>query len=186
MLESPSGSTFVLQPSSTTALIVRLADWQPDVGHDRCRARLHRRRVSQRLLVGLCMLITGSLGAQARSPIRSLGGVDVGAPLLFSGFVAAVWDRGFHTWPSPEGPFVGIEVGVNGAIVSLGRAYSYDGAAALLKGGLLRPFNGERLYVGGDARFMVIGCSLGFGAYARVRGRTGWSVLPAITVGFGF
>lgn len=115
-----------------------------------------------------------------------MGGVHLGAPLGVSGFAAAVWDRGKHTWPTPEGAFAGVEVGAFGAIVSLGHVSALDGGSTLWQGGVLRSFAGNRLYVGGDARFMLWLISFRGGAYVRVRGQSGWLVLPVATLGVGF
>jgi hypothetical protein len=134
----------------------------------------------------LSVLSASALHAQADARVRAIGGLHLGAPLGVSGFAGAVWDRGVHSWPSPEGVFVGAEIGALGAIVSLGRVWAYDGGGSLVQGGVLRPFQGENIYVGGDARFMLWFLTFRGGAYARVRGRTGWSVLPVATIGIGF
>lgn len=127
-----------------------------------------------------------ALEAQSGARFRPIGGLHLGAPLGVSGFAAAVWDRGAHTWPLPEGVFVGAELGALGAIASLGHVWAYDGGGSLIQGGVMQRFNGESVYVGGDARFMVYLITFRAGVYARVRGRTGWSVLPVATMGFGF
>jgi hypothetical protein len=112
--------------------------------------------------------------------------MHLGAPLGISGFGAAVWDRGHHTWPTPEGMFLGAEVGMFGAIISAGRVTALDGGSSIVQGGVLRTYSGNRVYVGGEARFMVWLITFRGGAYLRVRGQTGWPVLPAISIGAGF
>jgi hypothetical protein len=124
--------------------------------------------------------------AQSEARVRKLGGMHVGAPLGVSGFGAAVWDRGHHTWPTPEGMFLGAEVGMFGAIVSAGRVTALDGGSSSVQGGVMRSYSGNRVYVGGEARFMVWLITFRGGAYLRVRGQTGWAVLPALSVGAGW
>jgi hypothetical protein len=135
---------------------------------------------------GLSLLSASPSQAQSESSLRAIGGLHIGAPLGISGFAAAVWDRGRHSWPTPEGPFVGAEVGALGAIVSLGHVWSADGGGSLVQGGVLRGFRGASVYVGGDARFMLWLINFRGGAYARVRGQDGWSVLPVASIGVGF
>ncbi len=82
--------------------------------------------------------------------------------------------------------FLGAEVGMLGAIVSVGHIEALDGGSSSVQGGVMRSFSGNRVYIGGDARFMLWLISFRGGAYLRVRGQSGWSVVPAASIGVGF
>lgn len=121
------------------------------------------------------------------SRIAKIGGFHVGIPLAASVSVAAVFaGRERHWGDQPEGPFVGAELGVFGLSSYLGRMSSFDGGAMLGRVGALQWWGrGQNTYVGGEFRVMVMG-TLGIGAYARVAGTRGPSLLPVLTMGIGY
>jgi hypothetical protein len=147
-------------------------------------ASFRRRRFLHLLACLLCLVRT--VHAQRDARLRPIGGVHVGAPLGVSGFAAAVWDRGRHAWPTPDGIFLGAEAGMLGAMLSLGRIEALDGGSWIVHGGVMRSWSGDRVHVGGEARFMFWLLTFRAGAYLRVRGETGWTVMPALGIGAGF
>lgn len=144
------------------------------------------RRVAVWAALLFTLLATFPLGAQQAAGLRAIGGVQLGTPLGVSIFAAAVWDRGQHTWPLPEGLFAGGEVGALGAIATVGHVWAHDGGGTLIQGGVMRRWTNRSLYVGGDARFMVLAMHFTGGAYVRVLGTRGWAMLPVAGFGIGF
>jgi hypothetical protein len=121
------------------------------------------------------------------SRIAKIVGFHLGIPLAASVSMAAVLARRERHWGGqPEGPFVGAELGVLGFAAHLGRVSPFDGGATTVRVGALQWWGrGQNTYVGGDLRMILMG-SLGIGAYARVVGTRGPSLLPVLTLGFGY
>ena len=136
----------------------------------------------------LCVSVPLLLHAQRDTAgFRTMGRASVGLPLGASVSVAAVRDRRRHSWPSPQGPFVGAEIGALGAAANLGYVSALDGGATVFQASVLQWWGrGQNTYVGTEGRVMVFFASLGAGVYVRVVGDRGPALLPVLTFGFGY
>ena len=118
--------------------------------------------------------------------LARIGRVSIGLPLGVSASVAEVWERRPRNWGA-DGPYIGVEVGVLGAAVNVGKLTSLDGGATLVQGSVLQWWaRGQNTYIGGEGRFTVLIASLGVGLYARVVGTGGPAWLPVLTFGVGY
>jgi len=136
----------------------------------------------------LCGALPATVRAQRDSAgLATIGRVSIGLPLGVSASVAAVWEHRPRNWGQAEGPYIGVEVGVLGAAVNVGKLTALDGGATLVQGSVLQWWaRGQNTYIGGEGRFTVLIASLGVGLYARVVGTGGPAWLPVLTFGIGY
>jgi hypothetical protein len=150
-------------------------------------AAVWRRFIQVFPFVLMWLVVPMSVQAQRdTSRIATIGGVHLGIPLIASASVAVVLARRERQWGQAEGPFVGAELGALGLSAHVGHVRPFDGGATIVRVGALQWWGrGQNTYVGGNVRFMLM-AGMGIGAYARVAGTRGPTVLPMITIGFEY